>query len=139
MNNRILLIVAGVAFVGFVHALPSGEPWSYREGRGITLDKTVEVSLGIAVSEVESKPELDMDGAITGSALLETIRGDFVYTRNGKAFLRVPVETGRRSGGYIEILDGLFEGDEVVSAGAYDLWMIELQAVNGGRGCADGH
>ena len=76
---------------------------------------------------------------ITESALVETVRGDFVYTLNGAAYLRVAVKTGTRADGRVEIIDGLLEGDEVVVGGAYDLWMIELQAVNGGRGCADGH
>lgn len=76
---------------------------------------------------------------IPASAVVESVRGNFVYAANGGAFLRTPVVIGSRQGDRIEIVDGLFEGDEIVTAGASNLWMIELQAVNGGKGCADGH
>lgn len=76
---------------------------------------------------------------IPASALLPTARGDFVYVVNGNHFFRSPVQTGRKSGDFIEIEDGLFEGDVVVSAGKKHLWLIELQAINGGEACADGH
>jgi cobalt-zinc-cadmium efflux system membrane fusion protein len=71
--------------------------------------------------------------------VVESVRGSFVYAANGGAFLRTPVVLGSRQGDRIEVMDGLFEGDEIVTAGASNLWMIELQAVNGGKGCADGH
>lgn len=73
------------------------------------------------------------------SAVVESVRGDFVYAANGEALLRTPVVLGSRQGDRVEVVDGLFEGDEIVAAGASNLWMIELQAVNGGKGCADGH
>jgi multidrug efflux pump subunit AcrA (membrane-fusion protein) len=76
---------------------------------------------------------------IPASAVIESVRGNFVYAANGGAFLRTPVTLGSRQGDRIEVVDGLFEGDEIVTAGASNLWMIELQAVNGGKGCADGH
>lgn len=76
---------------------------------------------------------------IPASAVVESVRGDFVYAANGEAFLRTPVVLGSRQGDRVEVVDGLFEGDEIVAAGASNLWMIELQAVNGGKGCADGH
>ena len=37
------------------------------------------------------------------------------------AFLRTPVRTGRTSGDKVEILGGLFPGDEVVTRGSYSL------------------
>lgn len=73
------------------------------------------------------------------SALVESVRGVFVYVLNGGAYLRTPVHVGARREGRVEIAEGLFEGDEVVASGASGLWMVELQAVNGGKGCADGH
>lgn len=76
---------------------------------------------------------------IPASAVVESVRGSFVYAANGEALLRTPVVLGSRQGDRIEVVDGLFEGDEIVTAGASNLWMIELQAVNGGKGCADGH
>lgn len=76
---------------------------------------------------------------IPASAVVESVRGNFVYAANGGAFLRTPVTLGSRQGDRVEVVDGLFEGDEIVTTGASSLWMIELQAVNGGKGCADGH
>lgn len=76
---------------------------------------------------------------IPASALLTTARGAFVYVINGEHYFRSPVEVGRQSGRSVEIVDGLFEGDVVVSAGVEDLWLIELQAINGGESCADSH
>jgi hypothetical protein len=35
----------------------------------------------------------------------------------------------------VEIKDGLLEGDQVVTRGAMDLWLVELRAVKGGQGC----
>jgi multidrug efflux pump subunit AcrA (membrane-fusion protein) len=76
---------------------------------------------------------------VRSSAVVESVRGTFVYALNGESYLRTPVKLGTRSGDRVEILDGLFEGDEVVTRGAKDIWLVELQAVNGGKGCADGH
>lgn len=76
---------------------------------------------------------------VPSSAVVESVRGTFVYALNGESYLRTPVKLGTRSEDHIEIVDGLFEGDEVVTSGAKDLWLVELQAVNGGKGCADGH
>lgn len=76
---------------------------------------------------------------IPASALLTTARGTFVYVINGEHYFRSPVVVGPKTGRSVEILDGLFEGDVVVKAGVNDLWLIELQAVNGGESCADSH
>lgn len=76
---------------------------------------------------------------VPSSAVIESIRGPSVYVVNDDSFLRTPVQLGAKQEGKIEVTDGLFEGDKVVTQGAPDLWSIELQAVNGGKGCADGH
>ena len=73
------------------------------------------------------------------SSVVDSVRGPFVYAVNGGSFLRTPVKPGARQAGVVEILDGLFEGDVVVTNGAPGLWMVELQAVNGGKGCGDAH
>lgn len=76
---------------------------------------------------------------LPASAILNTVRGDFVYLLNGDYFFREQVVVGARNGGQVEILDGLFEGDVVAAAGIETLWLTELQAINGGAACADGH
>jgi len=77
--------------------------------------------------------------AVPLSAVVDSVRGPFVYVVNGRSFLRTPVRTGAVQDGIVEVLDGIFEGDEVVTNGAAGLWMVELQAVNGGKGCGDAH
>lgn len=76
---------------------------------------------------------------VPASALLETVNGTFVYVVNGKYFLRTAVKTGRIANGRIEITDGLYLGDEVVKSPVKPLWYAELQALRGGKACADGH
>jgi len=119
--------------------LNADEPWSYRAGRGITLNEKAAVALSLEVTDVQNAKASSTYPSIPESSVVETVRGDFVYTVNGSSYLRVPVKLGARADGLVVVEDGLFEGDLVVKTGAYDLWMIELQAVNGGRGCADGH
>ena len=76
---------------------------------------------------------------IPRSALLETISGTFVYVPNGKYFFRNQVKVGAKSEDKVEITEGLYAGDEVVSEGVKALWLAELQATKGGVSCADGH
>jgi len=73
--------------------------------------------------------------AIPASALLRSVDGYFVYTRNGKHLLRTPVKVGVSNADLVEISEGLFAGDEVVSDAVMSLWMIELAAVKGGQAC----
>lgn len=77
--------------------------------------------------------------AIPRTSVVDSVRGPFVYVQNGASTLRTPVKLGPVQGALVEVLDGLFEGDVVVTSGASDLWLIELQAVNGGKGCGDAH
>jgi hypothetical protein len=66
------------------------------------------------------------------SAVLRSAEGAFVYTLNGDAFFRTSVKTGAEAEGSIEITDGLFTGDVVVTKPVEKLWLIELRATKGG-------
>ena len=66
------------------------------------------------------------------TALVDAATGTFVYARNGEHWLRTTVKAGGANENFVEILDGLFEGDVVVSKGATDLWLIELRFTKGG-------
>lgn len=135
MNRNRMMCVFVIMSAAMAQA--NQEPWTFRAGRGLTLSEGTASVLGLRFEAAQSG---DRGGVwIPRAALLETVRGDAVYTRNGAAWLRVPVKIGERGRERVEVLDGLFEGDEVVSAATYDLWLIELQAVNGGRGCGDHH
>jgi multidrug efflux pump subunit AcrA (membrane-fusion protein) len=108
----------------------------YKEGHGVQLSPGAAAFVGLATAEVGAARTVPV---IPAAALLRTVKGDFVYVANGNWYLRTPVTAGAAHGDRIEIRDGLYEGDVVVSAGVEALWLAELQAVNGGVGCADGH
>jgi len=78
-------------------------------------------------------------GLVTPMDALRTVRGEFVFVANGGWYLRTPVQTGAAAGGWVEIRDGLYEGDTVVAQGSRALWLAEIQAVNGGVSCTHGH
>jgi hypothetical protein len=77
--------------------------------------------------------------SIPHPAVLQTARGNFVYVENSGFYLRTPVQIGAIENGQVQITEGIFEGDVVVSHGAQGLYLTELQAVNAGTGCAHGH
>lgn len=66
------------------------------------------------------------------SAVLRTSEGTFVYTVNDDAYLRTAVKTGSEVDGWVEIADGLYAGDQVVTQPVETLWLIELRATQGG-------
>ena len=72
---------------------------------------------------------------IPASALLKTAEGDFVYTANGKFFVRTPIKIGASDGKIIEVTDGLYSGDQIVTSSVKSLWMAELQVLRGGKAC----
>lgn len=113
---------------------------TYKAGHGVKLTDAGKRFVGLETSEVapQSRGGADL-AAIPVGALLRTVRGDFVYVANGEWFLRTPVVVGRISGGQVEIKDGLYEGDTIVVKGVRALSLSEIQALNGGVGCADGH
>lgn len=68
-------------------------------------------------------------------AVIKCANGNLVYVVNGDAYTLTWVELGAEANGLVEITDGLFAGDSVVTRGAMDLWLVELRAVKGGQGC----
>ena len=113
----------------------------YKAGHGLQLTPTASQFIGLKTGEVGSRDigETKSGAAVPAAALLRTVKGDFVYVSNGGWLLRTPVKIGTTDGAWFEVKDGLYEGDSIVTHGTQALWMAELQAVNGGVGCADGH
>jgi multidrug efflux pump subunit AcrA (membrane-fusion protein) len=114
---------------------------TYKAGRGLQLSPAATQHIGLVTTEVGPR---DLPGAlgvaaIPESALVRTVRGDFVFVANGGWLLRTPVVVGAAGSGWLEVKDGLYEGDTVVAQGARALWLAEIQAVNGGVSCSDGH
>lgn len=74
--------------------------------------------------------------AVPRSALIDDGGRPVVYVQTGgETFARRPVRPGVRDGGWVEILDGVREGERVVSEGAY---YVKLAAV-GGEEVGHGH
>ena len=73
--------------------------------------------------------------AIPRSALLKTAEGTFVYALNGERYVRTPVKLGAENDERVEVTDGLYSGDLVVTHGVMPLWLAELQALRGGKAC----
>lgn len=145
----IATLLASIAFVlggcGESHAThthsdpaPAG---TYKPGHGVQLSESARTFSGLTTGDVASRAFAGgvETTAIPAEALLRTARGDFVYVTNGDWFLRTPVTTGATDGAYVEIKDGLYEGDSIVVRGVRALSLTEIQALNGGVGCADGH
>lgn len=70
--------------------------------------------------------------AVPSSALLDGATGTFVYVVNGEHYLRTPVKAGARTADFVEITDGLYAGDVVVTAPVEQLWLAELRLTKGG-------
>lgn len=70
--------------------------------------------------------------AVPRSAVLRSATGTFVYVVNGAHLLRTAVKTGASDDAFIEINDGLYAGDAVVTAGVEQLWLTELRLTKGG-------
>ncbi len=113
------------------HAAEPAPACTYKEGLGLELSPAGSKFIGLKTAEYA--------GRLPQDALLRTAKGDFVYVANGGRLLRTPVKIGASDDKGFEIADGLYEGDTVAVAGVRGLWLAELQAVNGGVGCADGH
>jgi hypothetical protein len=108
-------------------------------------DYEVTVSANYSLPEGTELPaaillgETEAAASIPRSALLSTAEGHFVYAVNGDCFFRTAVTVGVTSEDYVEITDGLFAGDSVVSTPVMSLWMAELQVLRGGKACTCGH
>ncbi len=105
----------------------------------VTVQTAAPVQAGRAISATFRFPAGDAVTAIPQAALLATAEGTFVYAKNDEFFLRTPVKTGARSGDHIEITDGLYTGDEIVTTPVMALWLAELQVLRGGKACTCGH
>ena len=125
-----------------VAAQPEVKPAAYyKAGHGLQLTAVGSQFIGLKTGEVASRDVGDAKAvaAVPADALLRTVKGDFVYVANGEWFLRTPVKIGAADGKWFEIKDGLYEGDTIVVKGTRGLSLAEIQALNGGVGCADGH
>jgi hypothetical protein len=118
------------------------------------IEKTAFAALGDFEITVAVAAPLPTGAALTGiiegtstgevvtvpkSAVMRTAEGEFVYVANEDYFARTPVKTAARNEETVEIVDGLFAGDLVVSKQVTPLWMTELQTIRAGQSCSHGH
>ena len=108
----------------------------YKAGHGVRLTPPAREFAGLQTVEATPAGEFV---EVPAAALLRSARGDFVYVENGDWFLRTPVEVASIGDTAVQIRQGLYEGDVVVSHGVSSLVLSEIQALNGGVCCADGH
>ncbi len=105
----------------------------------VSVRTTAPVEAGTALRATFRFPAGGAAAAVPRSALLTTAEGHFVYAKNGRFFLRTAVKTGAMSESHVEITDGLYTGDEVVTSPVMSLWLAELQVLRGGKPCACGN
>jgi len=123
------------------HAVEPTPAATYKAGHGLQLSATATQMVGLRTGEVSPRDVMSAKSvaAIPTEAVLRTVKGDFVFVVNGEWFLRTPITLGGNAAGFFEVKEGLYEGDKIVTQGTRALWLAELQAVNGGVACADGH
>ena len=125
-----------------IDAIPEPAPAvTYKSGRGLRLSPAATVFISLQTADLTTRDSAGAKGASTipAAALLRTAKGDFVYVANGGWFLRTAVVIGATDASWLEVKDGLYEGDIVVTRGTRALWLAEIQAVNGGVACTEGH
>ena len=105
----------------------------------LSVQTSAPLDAGTSVRATFRLPAGEATAAVPRSALLTTAEGQFVYAKNGKFFVRTPVKVGAMSEGHVEITDGLYSGDEVVTAPVMSLWLAELQVLRGGKACTCGN
>jgi cobalt-zinc-cadmium efflux system membrane fusion protein len=99
--------------------------------------RTIQVRFEVANPRGQLKPREYVDVTLTlpGSPTLavsasaittaEKLRGVFIERESGYTFM--PIDVGREGGGWVEILDGVKEGDRVVIEGVFDLKNVLLK------------
>lgn len=105
----------------------------------ITLTTAEKLTAGEPLKAMLRLPAGDAVAVVPTSALLKTAEGSFVYALNGDFYVRTPVKTGVSDDKFVEITDGLYAGDQIVTTPVMSLWMAELQVLRGGKACTCGH
>ncbi|MBP9223970.1 MAG: hypothetical protein KBF76_08880 [Verrucomicrobiales bacterium] len=105
----------------------------------VTVQTSAPMEAGAVIPATFRLPAGDAVTAIPNSALLTTAEGTFVYAKNDEFYIRTPVKVGAASGEHVEITDGLYTGDEIVTTPVMSLWLAELQVLRGGKACTCGH
>ena len=112
----------------------------FKSGQGVEVSEETKKIIALQTTEVEEGSNGSQTiTIIPASSILKTVTGTYVYVVNGKFFLRTLIKTKKSDGSHLEVLDGLFSGDEIVVQPVNTLWYTELQALRGGKACTEGH
>jgi multidrug efflux pump subunit AcrA (membrane-fusion protein) len=118
-------------------AEPLTAPLTYLSPLADEKTRTIRVRFEVANQEGRLKPHEYVDVRLsfggepalavpaTAVTMVDNNRGLFVQREQGYVF--VPVQTGREGGGWVEIIQGVAQGDRVVSDGAFDLKNVLLK------------
>jgi cobalt-zinc-cadmium efflux system membrane fusion protein len=89
-------------------------------------------------AELEILTERSPEAVLTipQSAIVDANGQQIVYVQNGNTYQPVNITLGRKSGDLVEIKDGLFEGDLVVTQRGMQLY---AQSLRGGKKVEDAH
>lgn len=111
-------------------------PPMHKEDEGILLCDATRESIGLKIAQVSERKEGgETILVVPKSAILDTTAGTSVYVENREHYKRTVVKSGRAFGDVVEIREGVFKGGKVVTDAVQTLWLIELRAVKGGKGC----
>lgn len=105
----------------------------------VTISTSQPLPQGITFKGIIDIPANGSVTAVPVAALLKTAEGTFVYAVNGNFYIRTPVKIGASNDKLVEITDGLYSGDQIVTTPVISLWMAELQVLRGGKACTCGH
>ena len=125
-------------FKGVVEKLETN-PLGVMGDSEITITTAEKLTAGEPLKAVLRLPAGDAMAVVPTAALLKTAEGSFVYAVNGDFYVRTPVKTGVTDDKFVEITDGLYAGDQIVTTPVMSLWMAELQVLRGGKACTCGH
>jgi membrane fusion protein, heavy metal efflux system len=110
------------------------------ESRVVTVQAELDNSNGLLkpgmFAELEILTERSPEAVLTipQSAIVEANGQQIVYVQNGNSYQPVNITLGRKSGDLVEIKDGLFEGDQVVTQRGMQLY---AQSLRGGKKAED--
>ena len=69
---------------------------------------------------------------IPRSAVLDTAAGTFAYVKDGDFLKRTSISIGASNDEFVEVTEGLYEGDEIAVSAVQALYITELRATKGG-------
>ena len=97
------------------------------------VDPKGELRIGKFLAGTVALPSNGEVVVVPKSAIIKSPEGAFAYVDNAGWTTRTSVEIGAEDGEFVEVVDGIYYGDRVVSAPVMSLWMAELQLLKSGK------